>query len=386
MKVSIIFGTRPETIKLAPVILAMRKHPKIDCHVCVTAQHRDMLDQVLKDFDIKPDEDLDIMRPNQTLAEITVRGLKAIDAYLDKEKPNMVLVQGDTTTTFVASLAAFYYKIPLGHVEAGLRTWNMHSPWPEEANRVLTSRLAALHFAPTENNRQNLLKEGILPENIFVTGNTGIDALFYAIKKVQENPPDIPGIDSNIIKKSGDSRTVLITGHRRENFGEGFESICKAIVQLANDFPKVQFIYPVHMNPNVRSIVLRMLGCNNKKRKQSKNVHIINPIPYLPFVALMDRSTLILTDSGGIQEEAPSLGKPVLVMRDTTERPEAIEAQTAKIIGTNYKNIVKEATRLLTDQEAYKKMDYSHNPYGDGKASARIIKIISEQRCLYKLS
>lgn len=379
MKISIIFGTRPEAIKLAPVILALRKHPQIDCRVCITAQHREMLDQALKVFDITPDKDLNIMRPNQTLAEITARGIESLDIYLNEEKPDMILVQGDTTTTFVSSLVAFYHKIPLGHIEAGLRTGNLQSPWPEEVNRLLTTRLAALHFAPTETNRQNLIAEGVSVANIFVTGNTVIDALFLAIDKIRKNPPDIPGIDSRMIKTWGNSPLVLITGHRRENFGDGFKSICRAIKQLANHFPEVQFVYPVHMNPNVRSIVLEMLGTNNKSGKQLRNVHLIDPLPYLPFVALMDRSTLILTDSGGIQEEAPSLGKPVMVMRDTTERPEAVKAGTVKLVGTHHENIVDETSHLLTDKAAYEQMARMYNPYGDGKASEKIVKIISKQ-------
>jgi len=338
-----------------------------------------MLDQVLSIFEIIPDIDLDLMRPNQSLADLTARGVKAINDYLVKEKPSMVLVQGDTTTTFVASLVAFYNNIPIGHVEAGLRTGNLRSPWPEEANRILTSRLATLHFAPTEINRSNLLQEGVSPNKIFVTGNTVIDALSITIAKIRKTPPNIPGIASEIVKSWGTSKIVLITGHRRENFGYGFKSICMAIAQLAKLFPDVQFVYPVHMNPNVRTIVLQILGNNDYKGEHLKNLHLIDPVPYLPFVALMDRATLILTDSGGIQEEAPSLGKPVLVMRDTTERPEAVKAGTAKLVGADSARIVRETSRLLTDEATYEDMARAHNPYGDGKATERIIEVILKQ-------
>jgi len=382
MKISIIFGTRPEAIKLAPVIIALRKNTKIKCHVCVTAQHREMLDQVLNIFDIVPDVDLDIMRPNQSLAYLTARGVEAINGYLIKEKPDMVVVQGDTTTTFVASLAAFYNNVPIAHIEAGLRTGNLRSPWPEEANRVLTSHLATLHFAPTEINRKNLITEGISPEKIYITGNTVIDALFLTIRKIKANPPDIPGINFSLFESADDVPVVLITGHRRENFGQGFESICRAIKELAKKFPKVQFIYPVHLNPNVRLTVIRVLGKNDRKKKL-RNIHLIEPLPYLPFVALMNRATLILTDSGGIQEEAPSLGKPVLVMRNTTERPEAVMAGTVKLVGTRYDDIIHETTLILTDKAAYKAMSHAHNPYGDGKATQRILKVILDNRRKY---
>jgi UDP-N-acetylglucosamine 2-epimerase (non-hydrolysing) len=377
MKISVIFGTRPEAIKLAPVILALRKSPGIECHVCITAQHRKMLDQVLDVFAITPDCDLDIMRPNQSLAYLTARGVEAINDYLVRERPDMVLVQGDTTTTFVGSLAAFYNNIPIGHVEAGLRTGNFRSPWPEEANRVLTSRLAALHFAPTERNRLILLTEGVPDDRIYVTGNTVIDALFLSLERIKTNPPVIEGIDSSLLNHETHIPVVLITGHRRENFGDGFESICRAIRSLADKFSQVQFIYPVHLNPNVRSTVMRILGENGDREKISNNVHLIDPLPYLPFVALMNRSTLILTDSGGVQEEAPSLGKPVLVMRDTTERPEAVDAGTVKLVGTDFDNIVQETSLLLSDRNAYEAMSRKHNPYGDGMATERIIRVLS---------
>lgn len=376
MKISIIFGTRPEGIKLAPIILELKKNLEIHCDVCVTGQHREMLDQVLDVFKIVPDADLNIMEPNQTLPELTSKAAREIDAYLRREGPDFVLVQGDTTTTFIATLIAFYHHIPIGHVEAGLRTGNLQCPWPEEANRVLTTRLAALHFAPTELNRQNLLAEGILPERIFVTGNTVIDALFLALEKVKTTPLAIPGLDSATIESWQSAPLVLITGHRRESFGSGFEAICQAIAELARCFPQVQFIYPVHLNPNVREPVGRILGNGARERKRFANVHLIDPLSYLPFVALMNRSTLILTDSGGIQEEAPSLGKPVLVMRETTERPEAVIAGTVKLVGANCENIVRETSLLLTDQKAYQAMTRKHNPYGDGRAAERILDVI----------
>ena len=373
-KISIIFGTRPEAIKLAPIILKLRKHPEIECNVCVTAQHREMMDQVLDVFDIKPDVDLDIMRPDQSLAEITSKGVVQIDAYLTTTKPDLMLVQGDTTTTFVAALTAFYHNIVVGHVEAGLRTGNLKAPWPEEVNRILTTRLSTLHFAPTETNKNNLISEGIDSSNIYVTGNTVIDALFIAIKKIKVKSPEIQGLGryKSLDKKS----IVLITGHRRENFGKGLESICKAIAELAKRFPDTLFTYPVHMNPNVKSTVRRILGGNELYDEKLPNILLIDPLPYLPFVALMERSELILTDSGGVQEEAPSLGKPVLVMRETTERLEAVEAGTAKLVGTSFRNIVNETSRLLTDKAAYQRMSQTRNPYGDGQATERILNII----------
>lgn len=396
MKVSIIFGTRPEAIKLAPVILAMKDDPDFKCRVCVTAQHRQMLDQVLDVFDIRPDTDLDLMRPNQTLGQVTSRAIDAIDSHLANEKPNLVLVQGDTTTVLCAALAAFYHHIPVGHVEAGLRTWNLAAPWPEEANRVLTSRLAGLHFAPTTTARDNLLKEGMSPDTIFVTGNPVIDALFLALEKVRTHPPHIPGLPnflqpSSVVRlpTSVSARLILITGHRRENFGVGFESICSAIAELARQFPDTHFVYPVHLNPNVREPVLRILGSSSSSRRTPPsrlgNVHLIEPLSYLPFVALMNRATLILTDSGGVQEEAPSLGKPVLVMRDTTERPEAMNAGTVKLVGTDRAKIVREATGLLNNPSARAAMSRAANPYGDGQAAPRIVEVcrtfLNQRRC-----
>jgi UDP-N-acetylglucosamine 2-epimerase (non-hydrolysing) len=368
-KLAVIFGTRPEAIKLAPVILALQDHPTWKCHVCVTAQHRHMLDQVLEVFRIVPDTDLDLMEPNQTLGRFSARALEAIDRFLAKEKPDLVLVQGDTTTVFMATLAAFYHHIPVGHVEAGLRTGNLQSPWPEEANRVLTTRLASLHFAPTTTSRDNLLNEGVPSKRIFVTGNTVIDALFLALDKVKKQTLEIPGLPASFLAKWDDSPLVLITGHRRENHGPGFESICQAIAELARRFPRTLFVYPVHLNPHVREPVERLLKSNILA-----NIRLIEPLPYLPFIALLHRATVVLTDSGGIQEEAPSLGKPVIVMRDTTERPEAVEAGTVKLVGTDYDAIVTETSRLLTDAAAYDAMARAHNPYGDGKSAGRIVQ------------
>ena len=355
-KVCVIFGTRPEAIKLCPVVLALKRNPAFDCRVCVTGQHREMLQQVLDVFGVVPDEDLALMQPNQALGGLTSRAIAAIDNYLAKEKPDIVMVQGDTTTVLAGALAAFYHHIPVAHVEAGLRTWNMESPWPEEANRVLTTRLAKWHFCPTENNKANLLKEGVPERDIYVTGNTVIDALMIAKEKV-----------GNL---ADGKRRVLITGHRRENFGSGFEHICMAIRRLATEFADVEFTYPVHLNPNVQEPVRRLLD-------GLSNVSLIAPQPYLPFVELMKNAYLILTDSGGVQEEAPSLGKPVLVMRDTTERPEAVAAGAVKLVGTDAENIYRETKALLTDRNAYDRMASAVNPYGDGHAVSRIVDILS---------
>lgn len=373
MKVSVIFGTRPEAIKLAPVVLRLRREPGIDCKVCVTAQHREMLDQALTVFEIVPDEDLNLMRPDQRLAALTAQGIERVDAYLRVEKPDLVIVQGDTTTTFVAALAAFYNGVPIAHVEAGLRTRNLKAPWPEEANRALTSQLADLHFAPTENNRRNLLTDGVAPHQIHVTGNTVIDALFLAREKVRARWPHIPGLTLDLLSSE---RFVLITGHRRESFGEGFVSICRAIRELARTFPSVHFVYVVHRNPNVRAVVEKMLGDSVAPASRLPNIQLIDPVGYLPFVALMDRAMVILTDSGGVQEEAPSLGKPVLVMRETTERPEAVDVGTVKLVGTNSDDIVRETSRLLTNDSFYRSMARAANPFGDGNASERIVQIL----------
>lgn len=363
-KVSLVFGTRPEAIKLCPLVVELKKHPEIQTHVCVTGQHRQMLDQVLEVFDVVPHVDLNLMQPDQTLAELTARAITAIDAYLADYQPDMVIVQGDTTTSFCAALAAFYGRISVGHVEAGLRTWDKYSPFPEEINRAMTSRIADLHFAPTQWAKDNLLKEGVPEERVFVTGNTVIDALYIAVEKVRKNPPDIPSVPKALL--NGDTRpVVLITGHRRENFGDGFSSICLAISQLSKRFPDTAFVYPVHLNPNVRKRVFHMLSGHY-------NVHLIEPLCYLPFVALMNRSRIVLTDSGGVQEEAPGLGKPVLVMRDTTERPEAVEAGIVKLVGTDTDEIVRHICKLMEDTNAYKAMAKAVNPYGDGKACRRI--------------
>jgi UDP-N-acetylglucosamine 2-epimerase (non-hydrolysing) len=392
--VHVILGTRPEAIKLAPVILALKAVKGLECRVCATGQHRQMLGQVFDTFGLVPDADLDLMQPNQTLGSFTARAIQSVDSYLAKERPDLVLVQGDTTTVLCASLAAFYQRIRVGHVEAGLRTGDMQAPWPEEANRILTSRLANIHFAPTQTARQNLLREGVSPKSIVVTGNTVIDALFLALGFAKDSPPVIDGLPDFLqpgpVKNSGYPPLVLITGHRRENFGGGFEQICSAIAELADRFPNVQFVYPVHLNPNVRRPVLRVLaGAESTAisgeettvlRSRRPNLHLIEPLGYLPFVALMNRATLILTDSGGVQEEAPSLGKPVLVMRDTTERPEAVAAGTVALVGTDKTKIISGVTRLLTDSNSYERMARAHNPYGDGQASGRIV-----QACLQLL-
>jgi UDP-N-acetylglucosamine 2-epimerase (non-hydrolysing) len=369
-RVSVILGTRPEAIKLAPVILKLQNQPDLECRVCVTAQHREMLDQSLAVFGIKPEVDLNLMRPGQSLGQVTARAVEALDSYLAAERPQLTLVQGDTTTVFCATLTSFYHHIPVGHVEAGLRTGNLMAPWPEEANRVMATRLATLHFAPTEASRRNLLLEMVPAERAFVTGNTVIDALFLALEKIRLNPPEIPGLPQ-ALAQNDQSPLVLITGHRRENFGAPFESLCHAISELARRFPDVHFVYPVHLNPRVQQPVTRLLGPSNGLL----NVHLLEPLDYLPFVSLMSRATLILTDSGGVQEEAPSLGKPVLVMRENTERPEAVEAGTVKLVGTGTETIVKEVTRLLQDPAVGEHMRSARNPYGDGLAAGRIVDI-----------
>lgn len=372
MKVLTVFGTRPEAIKMAPLVRALEAHPKIDAKVCVTGQHRQMLDQVLSLFDITPNYDLDIMQPQQTLSTITSQILLKLEPVLKDFCPDLVLVHGDTSTTLAAALAAYYQKIAVGHVEAGLRTGNIYSPWPEEANRCLTGSLAAWHFSPTHQTQENLRRENVPAERILVTGNTVIDALLVVQSKLQSNPELKNNLISSFNFMRENARMILITGHRRENFGDGFERICTAIQILAKKYPDTDFIYPVHLNPNVREPVSRLL-------KDLPNVHLIEPQEYLPFVYLMTRAHLILTDSGGIQEEAPSLGKPVLVMRESTERPEAVEAGTVKLVGTDVDTIVREVTRLMNDQKAYDEMAYAHNPYGDGKASERIVEFITRQ-------
>ncbi|SFU19710.1 UDP-N-Acetylglucosamine 2-epimerase [Kosakonia arachidis] len=373
MKVLTVFGTRPEAIKMAPLVHALAKDPDFEAKVCVTAQHREMLDQVLSLFSIVPDYDLNIMRPGQGLTEITCGILEGLKPILESFRPDVVLVHGDTTTTIAASLAAFYQRIPVGHVEAGLRTGDLSSPWPEEANRTLTGHLAMYHFAPTENSRRNLLRENVADNHIFVTGNTVIDALFWVRDSVmntsgryEELAVRYPFLDDN-------KKLILVTGHRRESFGHGFEQICHALADIAAQHDDVQIVYPVHLNPNVSEPVNRILG-------HVENVILIEPQDYLPFLWLMNRAWLILTDSGGIQEEAPSLGKPVLVMRDTTERPEAIEAGTVKLVGTNHQRIVEEVTHLLRDNDAWQAMSHAHNPYGDGQACGRILHALKNNR------
>ncbi len=370
-KISLIFGTRPEAIKMAPLIILLKDTPNVICHICVTAQHRQMLDQVLDIFEITPDLDLDLMVPNQTLAGLTSSAITKIDQYFAIEKPDLVLIQGDTTTVLSAAISAFYNKIPIGHVEAGLRTGNLQSPWPEEANRVLTTRLATWHFAPTDLNRQNLLKEGVSDDKIYVTGNTVIDALFIALNKLKDSEVKIKGLPNNSLDFLGESKMILVTGHRRENFGDGFDNICYAISELAERFPDVHFIYPVHLNPRVVEPVNRIL---NKKNRS--NIHLIDPQGYLQFVALMNRAHIILTDSGGVQEEAPSLGKAVLVMRNTTERSEAVTAGTVKLVGTDKDRIIEQTSLLLTDSDHYSQMTNSYNPYGEGNSAKLIVDIL----------
>jgi UDP-N-acetylglucosamine 2-epimerase (non-hydrolysing) len=379
-----IFGTRPEAIKMAPVVKELKKHPDaFKSLVCVTAQHREMLDQVLDIFDIQPDYDLNIMQAGQDLYDITANVLLGLKNILTDVRPDMVLVHGDTTTTMTATLAAFYAGIPVGHVEAGLRTHNKFAPFPEEINRKVTSAVCDLHFAPTIQAKQNLLAEGVPVDTIHVTGNTVIDALFLVLEKIRtgnleesiiqgisEHYPDLQRLlDSS--NRLTDQRIIIVTGHRRENFGEGFESICHALHDIAVSHPDVEIIYPVHLNPNVQQPVHRILGANSVK-----NIHLIDPMDYVPFVYLMRRSYLIITDSGGIQEEAPSLGKPVLVMREATERPEALLAGTARMVGTDRHRIVREVTGLLTKKEEYESMSQTHNPYGDGQAANRICKVL----------
>ncbi|MBC8158982.1 MAG: UDP-N-acetylglucosamine 2-epimerase (non-hydrolyzing) [Rhodospirillales bacterium] len=368
MRVLSVFGTRPEAIKMAPVVKALASAQGVDARVCVTAQHRGMLDQVLALFDIRPDVDLDIMQNNQTLTDITCGVLRGLDGVLADMKPDRVLVHGDTTTTLAASMAAFYRRIPVGHVEAGLRTGNLYAPYPEEMNRRLTDGIADMMFAPTEGSRQNLLAEGIGDRRIFVTGNTVIDALLEVTERLRTDAALMKDLHSRFPFLDEGRKLILVTGHRRENFGDGFRQICSALARVA-DRPDVQIVYPVHLNPNVQAPVNEIIG-------KHPRVHLLEPQDYLPFVYLMDRAHLILTDSGGIQEEAPSLGKPVLVMREVTERPEAVAAGTVKLVGTDCDLIVETTERLLDDDAAYGAMSRAHNPYGDGQASKRIIKEI----------
>jgi UDP-N-acetylglucosamine 2-epimerase (non-hydrolysing) len=377
-KILLVFGTRPEAIKMAPLVLAFQKYSqKIEAKVCVTAQHREMLDQVLQIFDITPDYDLNIMKPGQDLYDVTSNILLGMKDVLTEYQPDVVLVHGDTTTTIATALSAFYQKIPVGHVEAGLRTGDIYSPWPEEANRKLTGVLTQYHFTPTSTSQKNLMNEGVKTDNIYVTGNTVIDALFWVLEKIENTDTLKKELSEKILTQfsafESNNKFVLITGHRRENFGEGFLNMCKGIKTLAQTHPEINFVYPVHLNPNVQKPVLELLS-------NIENIYLIDPLDYEPFVFLMSRAYLILTDSGGIQEEAPSLGKPVLVMRDTTERPEALNAGTVKLVGTNTENIITEVNRLLENNSDYEKMSQAHNPYGDGKACEKIIKILLQEK------
>ena len=380
-KVMLVFGTRPEAIKMAPLVKEFQKQPKrVETVVCVTGQHREMLDQVLKIFDIKPDYDLNIMKQGQDLYDVTARVLTGMRDVLKEVKPDVVLVHGDTTTSTAAALAAFYQQIPVGHVEAGLRTLNIYSPWPEEMNRLLTGRLATYHFSPTPLSRNNLIKESVDDRNIIITGNTVIDALYWVVDKIKNNK-ELDNELEDILSKAGydvnrlnnGKKLVLITGHRRENFGDGFINMCTAIKDLTVKYPDLDFVYPMHLNPNVRKPIHEVFGEN---LSGLKNMFFIEPLEYLSFVYLMEKSSIVLTDSGGIQEEAPGLGKPVLVMRDTTERPEALDAGTVKLVGTDYNKIVNEVSSLIDDKAAYEKMSKAVNPYGDGLACGRIVNAL----------
>ena len=382
-KIMLVFGTRPEAIKMAPLVKEFQKCPdKFKTNVCVTGQHREMLDQVLRIFEIIPDYDLNIMKQGQDLYDVTSRVLLGMRDVLKEVQPDVVLVHGDTTTSTATALAAFYQQIPVGHVEAGLRTHNIYSPWPEEMNRQITGRIATYHFAPTSLSRQNLLAENVKPGQIVVTGNTVIDALYLVVDKIKSNKALDKELEKTLLHAgydvnslSNSKKMVLITGHRRENFGDGFISMCKAIQALTQKYPNVDFVYPMHLNPNARKPIHEVFG---EELSNLGNMFFIEPLEYLSFVYLMEKSTVVLTDSGGIQEEAPGLGKPVLVMRDTTERPEALEAGTVKLVGTDYNRIVSEVSALLEDEEYYDKMSKAINPYGDGKACERIVKTFNE--------
>lgn len=366
-KISFILGTRPEAIKLAPLIIKLKQEAAHEIKVCSTGQHKEMLYQVLNLFNVEPDKDLELMQTNQTLVSLNGRALESIDKYLKEEKPDLVIVQGDTTTVFAAAMAAFYNKITVAHVEAGLRTYNRYSPYPEEINRVLTTHLSDIHFAPTQTSKDNLLKEGVCEEKIFVTGNTVIDALYFIHDQLKTSALQP---SKEVSSLSLDKKTVLVTAHRRENFGDGIESICKALAKLAKKYPGFLFVYPVHLNPNIKEPVNKMLfGIDNIK--------LIEPLDYVSFIALMSRSFIILTDSGGVQEEAPSLGKPVLVMRENSERPEAVVAGTVKLIGSSAEAIIHHVSSLIENEEEYDRMSRAINPYGDGKACERISGIIN---------
>lgn len=383
-RIMLVFGTRPEAIKMAPLVKEFQKHPKeVETIVCVTGQHREMLDQVLQIFDIHPNYDLNIMKQGQDLYDVTSRVLLGMRDVLKEAKPDVVLVHGDTTTSTAAALAAFYQQIPVGHVEAGLRTHNIYSPWPEEMNRLITSRIAAYNFSPTPLSRQNLLDEGVKEDSIAVTGNTVIDALYWVVDKIKNDQKlngELEGIlmsaGYDVNRLSDGKKLVLITGHRRENFGDGFIHMCTAIKDLTEKYPEVDFVYPMHLNPNVRKPIHEVFG---EDLSNLGNMFFIEPLEYLSFVYLMEKSNIVLTDSGGIQEEAPGLGKPVLVMRDTTERPEALDAGTVKLVGTDYQKIVDEVSALLDDEHHYKEMSMAVNPYGDGLACSRIVNFLAEK-------
>ncbi|MBB1315867.1 non-hydrolyzing UDP-N-acetylglucosamine 2-epimerase [Aliivibrio sp. SR45-2] len=370
-KILTVFGTRPEAIKMAPLVHALANDDRFEAKCCVTAQHREMLDQVLDLFEITPDYDLNLMKVGQTLNDITARILLELKPVLQEFKPDVVLVHGDTATTFAASLAAYYEQIDVGHVEAGLRTGNIYSPWPEEANRRLTGTLTKYHFAPTETSEQNLIQENFNPKDISITGNTVIDALLMVKNKIDNNVELKKELENQFPFLEPTKKLILVTGHRRESFGDGFERICEALAITAKQHPNVQILYPMHLNPNVREPVNRILS-------HIDNIYLIEPQQYLPFIYLMNRSDIILTDSGGIQEEAPSLGKPVLVMRDTTERPEAVTAGTVSLVGTDVEKIVKALDKLLMNEDEYKKMSFAHNPYGDGQACLRILNKLAK--------
>ncbi len=380
----LVFGTRPEAIKMAPLVKEFEKHcDKFETIVCVTGQHREMLDQVLQIFDIKPDYDLNIMQQKQDLYDVTSRVLLGMRDILNEVQPDVVLVHGDTTTSTASALAAFYQQIPVGHVEAGLRTYNIYSPWPEEMNRQITGRIATYNFSPTPLSRDNLLREGVKEQQITVTGNTVIDALYWVVDKIKNNTQLQNELKETLMSSGYDverlndgKKMVLITGHRRENFGEGFINMCTAIKDLTSKYSDVDFIYPMHLNPNVRKPIHEVFG---EDLSHLGNMFFIEPLEYLSFVYLMEKSTIVLTDSGGIQEEAPGLGKPVLVMRDTTERPEALDAGTVKLVGTDYEKIVDNVSKLLEDEKEYEKMSKAVNPYGDGKACGRIVSFIAEK-------
>jgi UDP-N-acetylglucosamine 2-epimerase (non-hydrolysing) len=383
-KIMLVFGTRPEAIKMAPLVKEFEKHcDKFETIVCVTGQHREMLDQVLQIFDIKPDYDLNIMQQKQDLYDVTSRVLLGMRDILKEVQPDVVLVHGDTTTSTASALAAFYQQIPVGHVEAGLRTYNIYSPWPEEMNRQITGRIATYNFSPTPLSRDNLLREGVKDQQITVTGNTVIDALYWVVDKIKNNTQLQNELKETLMSSGYDverlndgKKMVLITGHRRENFGEGFINMCTAIKDLTSKYSDVDFIYPMHLNPNVRKPIHEVFG---EDLSHLGNMFFIEPLEYLSFVYLMEKSTIVLTDSGGIQEEAPGLGKPVLVMRDTTERPEALDAGTVKLVGTDYEKIVDNVSKLLEDEKEYEKMSKAVNPYGDGKACGRIVSFIAEK-------